>query len=914
MRRPRGTVGTGVIGMIFRGVFRFVLFLTRADRRVVLSATAALGLGPLVLMAYVPAAAASKRTSHEPQPLVLLAATASRTGTRNALILRVTSLPGARCGVSVNDASKQVAFRRIHIGASAVVALRLSVPVSLKVDSALAACSRGRARGHARTLFTWRRSARIANSGAQPSPPPAIASANAVLPASAFGSFSSVQFPGNDDGSWPCGPSGVSAPVPCTGSDTGPEAFPFGFNINFYGTDYGGAYVNNNGNVTFGTYLSRYTPFGLPETGTVIIAPFFADVDTRVGNAVEIGTGTLDGYKAFVVNWSGVGCFPETDSVTDNFQLILIDRPDLGSGPAGDDFQIEFNYDSIQWDAGQASGGNSSCTGAPNADSAVAGFSTGTTTPGDTYQFPGSQTSGAFLDSNSTTGLIYNSVNSSSGTAVPVSSTAIPGRYIFNVENGTPIVPGSLALTLTASSSTSPVGQPVTLTASVTDVSGNPVPNVPVNLVLSGGPDAQAGTTFQAVNSDANGHATFSLPGLSAGTDIATASIAELVEPVTATEQVQFVAQPGDLTATPNALSTSAGTEFRGNTLATFTDPKDGGTAGAPGDFSARVDWNDPDFYSSVASVSGAGRSPVTFKVTQSFAHVFCTPGTYSYVITITDKTDGESVVVPGGSVTVARTSTSDDKCAYGELIFSKGNDRASLNSGRGCSGTMVDSPSSLMVITAAHCLDLKSDGTVADHIAGFVPAVQRPLGSDMPFGIWTSRTIFINPLYSKGGNTSADAAYDYAYVKLDANSCFVPSEVGLGTAKGQCPSGNAVGAQFLAGGLQIEWSPPRGSGWFIFNPTSTPSSCNPGFSNNDSLGPGPDLMVEPCKINDATSAVPESGGPWIDTSNDQIAAVTSKTGDFSYVPPFFNTKQSLWGTYLGDQAKSDFVAVDSSP
>ena len=73
----------------------------------------------------------------------------------------------------------------------------------------------------------------------------------------------------------------------------GPELFPLGFNINFYGTEYSGAYINNNGNITFDSLLSDYTPFDLDGAGIPIIAPFFADVDTRVGNNVEIGTGQL---------------------------------------------------------------------------------------------------------------------------------------------------------------------------------------------------------------------------------------------------------------------------------------------------------------------------------------------------------------------------------------------------------------------------------------------------------------------------------------------------------------------------------------------------------------------------------------------------------------------------------------------
>lgn len=54
-----------------------------------------------------------------------------------------------------------------------------------------------------------------------------------------------------------------------------------GFSINFGGQSYSQLYVNNNGNLTFGTSLSQYTPSTLEDLSLPIIAPFFADVDTR---------------------------------------------------------------------------------------------------------------------------------------------------------------------------------------------------------------------------------------------------------------------------------------------------------------------------------------------------------------------------------------------------------------------------------------------------------------------------------------------------------------------------------------------------------------------------------------------------------------------------------------------------------
>ena len=72
-----------------------------------------------------------------------------------------------------------------------------------------------------------------------------------------------------------------------------------GFTINFFGTNYTDLYVNNNGNVTFNAALATFTPFGIPGGGIPIIAPFFADVDTRGAGSglVHYGTDTYLGQS-----------------------------------------------------------------------------------------------------------------------------------------------------------------------------------------------------------------------------------------------------------------------------------------------------------------------------------------------------------------------------------------------------------------------------------------------------------------------------------------------------------------------------------------------------------------------------------------------------------------------------------------
>ena len=239
----------------------------------------------------------------------------------------------------------------------------------------------------------------------------AAAASSAILPG-----FNSTTYGGNDDGSYPCTGTGAGTPSGCT-----PTTVALPFTPNFFGTTYSGTFLNNNGNLTFGQPLATYTPYPLSSAGPPIIAPFFADVDTRTGNTVTFGNGTVDGHNAFGVNWPGVGCYSENTSVLDNFQVVLIDRSDIAPG----DFDIEFNYGSIQWDSGQASGGNSNCQGGT---AARAGYAGGSGATGTYYEIPGSGIDGAFLDSNTATGLIYGHYNSSQA-----------GRYVYQFRNGQPL-------------------------------------------------------------------------------------------------------------------------------------------------------------------------------------------------------------------------------------------------------------------------------------------------------------------------------------------------------------------------------------------------------------------------------------------------------------------------------------------
>ena len=151
--------------------------------------------------------------------------------------------------------------------------------------------------------------------------------------------------------------------------------------------------------MTFNSALGDFTPFPLTSTSVPIIAAYFADVETdsTTPGQVTYGNDTVNARPAFGVNWPGVEYCCGSDPTKHNlFQLLLLDRSDVGAG----DFDIEFNYDQIQWETGDASGGSGGLGGSP----ARVGYSNGSQTAGSFFELPGSGVSGSFLDTNTTSG------------------------------------------------------------------------------------------------------------------------------------------------------------------------------------------------------------------------------------------------------------------------------------------------------------------------------------------------------------------------------------------------------------------------------------------------------------------------------------------------------------------------------
>ncbi|HYG51622.1 MAG TPA: nidogen-like domain-containing protein [Flavobacteriales bacterium] len=149
------------------------------------------------------------------------------------------------------------------------------------------------------------------------------------------------------------------AMAPNDDGSTGLIALPFTFCL--YGTNYTSLYINNNGNVSFGSPYGTYSASGFPTTSFVMVAPFWADVDTRP----DATHGTVE-YKiypnAIYVNWVDVGYYSMHIDKKCTFQLILSDGTDTTVGVGNN---VAFCYKDMQWTTGDASSGVGGFGGVP---------------------------------------------------------------------------------------------------------------------------------------------------------------------------------------------------------------------------------------------------------------------------------------------------------------------------------------------------------------------------------------------------------------------------------------------------------------------------------------------------------------------------------------------------------------------
>jgi len=139
--------------------------------------------------------------------------------------------------------------------------------------------------------------------------------------------------------------------------DDSTAEIPLPFPVSIFGDVYSNFWINNNGNTTYTGPLSQFTSFAFPnEEGVVIVAPFFADVDTDGAGSGYVHYNTFADHVA--VTWDHVGYFPAQTDKLDTFQLVIY-------SPVTNQNLFAFSYSTMQWTTGDASGGDDGLGGAP---------------------------------------------------------------------------------------------------------------------------------------------------------------------------------------------------------------------------------------------------------------------------------------------------------------------------------------------------------------------------------------------------------------------------------------------------------------------------------------------------------------------------------------------------------------------
>ena len=153
----------------------------------------------------------------------------------------------------------------------------------------------------------------------------------------------------------------TSGSAPLYRNDDGSTAAKsMAFNFCMYGVNYNQFYINNNGNISFGASYGTYNPIAFPSGSFVMVAPFWADVDTQGSGSGVVYYKITPTYV--IVQWYRVGYFSSQWDKLNTFQCIISDGTDPII-PNGNN--VAFCYGSMNWTTGSASGGVNGFGGFP---------------------------------------------------------------------------------------------------------------------------------------------------------------------------------------------------------------------------------------------------------------------------------------------------------------------------------------------------------------------------------------------------------------------------------------------------------------------------------------------------------------------------------------------------------------------
>lgn len=160
-----------------------------------------------------------------------------------------------------------------------------------------------------------------------------------------------------------------------TGCDDCSESVNLGFDFQCLGGGFTSAFLNANGNLTFGGAFSDYTPEPFCLKGPRMVAAFYADVDLTYMGQLSYYTDP-DGHY-FIAHWKNApfyGCRRECTQFN-SFQVILTDGTisRIGNFLLPPKTTVVFNYGEMQWTTAASCGGVDGFGGQP----AVVGINEG---------------------------------------------------------------------------------------------------------------------------------------------------------------------------------------------------------------------------------------------------------------------------------------------------------------------------------------------------------------------------------------------------------------------------------------------------------------------------------------------------------------------------------------------------------
>lgn len=352
------------------------------------------------------------------------------------------------------------------------------------------------------------------------------------------------------DATWSVAPFTNGIPPDYRNDDGSTPQINLPFNFCLYGTQYNSLFINNNGNVSFGTAYSTFTANPFPDPNFVMVAPFWADVDTR-----DLASGLVY-YKVtptnIIVQWENVGYYSQHSDLLNSFQLIITNGADP-LVPNGNN--VSFCYQDMQWTTGDVTGlggfgGAPGATVGANEGNGIDYIQFGTfDQPGSAYNGPTGAPSGIdWLDNQS---FVFNTCGANNIPPIPNGLTVcdtlivcVGDIYNFNILFMSP-----------------EAGQITTVTASTTMNGFTIINNIPGNNAQF---DAQL--IAQAINV---GYNTITFTATDNGSPAATTTIVLVVQVLNAP-----VANAGpDVCGVPAQLNASGGTAYTWSPSAGLSNP-----------------------------------------------------------------------------------------------------------------------------------------------------------------------------------------------------------------------------------------------------------------------------------------------------------------------------------------------------